>query len=244
MPLMGDAIRHRGELRCGLEIGPSEVGSMPKLEQMPEDHIYQAYGLYLLQPEHRFVKRLKRAHTPSLHGDRTWQSSFILMDYLQHRPPRAQARVMEIGCGWGAAGVYCAKTFGAQVTSVDADRHVFPYLKLLEVLNDVEVESLHRRFEKLTTRRLAEESLVVGADICYWDRMVKPMLNLVSRAIRGGAKRVVIADPGRPPFYELVDHCAKRKGLRAELTGWYAVEPKRAHGEVLEVRGPTTADSP
>lgn len=70
--------------------------------------------------------------------------------------------------------------------------------------------------------------------------MVKPMLNLVSRAIRGGTERVVIADPGRPPFYELVDHCAKRKGLRAELTGWYAVEPRRAHGEVLEVRGTPT----
>ena len=212
--------------------------TMPKLEQMPEDHIYKAYGLYLLQSQHRFVKRLKRAHAPSLHGDRTWQSSFILMDYLQHHPPQMRARVMEIGCGWGSAGVYCAKTFDARVTSVDADQHVFPYLKLLEVLNDVEVESLHKRFENLTTRRLAQENLVVGADVCYWDRMVKPMLNLVARAIRGGAARVVIVDPGRPPFYELVDHCAKRKGLRTELTEWYAVEPRRFHGEVLEVRGP------
>ena len=228
--------------------------TMPKLEQMPEDHIYKAYGLYkilrdhrgtrrmlyLLQPQHRFVKRLNRAHTPSLHGDRTWQSSFILMDYLQHHPPQMRARVMEIGCGWGAAGVYCAKTFDARVTSVDADEHVFPYLKLLQVLNDVEVESLHKRFENLTTRRLAQESLVVGADVCYWDRMVKPMLNLVARAIRGGTARVVIVDPGRPPFYELVDHCAKRKGLRTELTEWYAVEPRRFHGEVLEVRGSST----
>ena len=209
---------------------------MPEREQMPEDHIFKAYGLYLLQSEHRFVQRLKRVHAPSLHGDRTWQSSFILMDYLQHRPPRHRDRVMEIGCGWGAVGVYCARTFGARVTSVDADRHVFPYLKLLEVLNDVELESLHRSFEKLTTRRLAQEDLVVGADVCYWDRMVKPLLNLVARAIRGGTTRVVIADPGRPPFYELVDQCARRKGLRAELTGWYALEPRRYHGEVLEVR--------
>ena len=227
-------------LRCEVKVGLNEIESMPKLEQMPEDHIYKAYGLYLLQSQHRFVKRLKRAHTPSLHGDRTWQSSFILMDYLQHHPPQTRSRVMEVGCGWGAAGVYCAKTFGARVTSVDADEHVFPYLKLLEVLNDVEVESLHKPFEKLSTGRLAEENLIVGADICFWDRMVKPMLNLVARAIRGGANRVVIADPGRPPFYELVDCCARRKGLRAELTGWYAVEPERSHGEVLEVRGPST----
>ena len=52
-----------GALRC-IGIGLGEVGeAMPKLEQMPEDHIYKAYGLYLLQREHRFVKRLNRAHT-------------------------------------------------------------------------------------------------------------------------------------------------------------------------------------
>ena len=45
------------------------------------------------------------------------------------------------------------------------------------------------------------------------------MLNLIARAIRGGAARVVIVDPGRPPFYELVDHCAKRKAIADRTDG-------------------------
>ena len=77
---------------------------MPKLEQMPEEHVYQAYGIYLLGAQHRLIQQLRQRYGPSSHGDRTWQSSFILMDYLQQRPPRARSRIMEIGCGLGQRG--------------------------------------------------------------------------------------------------------------------------------------------
>ena len=207
---------------------------MPKLEQMPEPHIYQAYGIYLLQSRHRFVRRLRRAYRPSIHGHRAWESSFVLMDYLQHRPPRRRARVMELGCGWGAAGVFCARAFEAQVTGVDADREVFPFMRLLAGLNDVDVAPLAKRFEALSCRRLGEEHLLVGSDICFWERLVRPLFNLVARAMRGGVERVVIADPGRPTFYELAERCARRWDV--ELNEWYASDPRRACGEVLEVR--------
>lgn len=207
---------------------------MPKLERMPEDHIYQAYGIYLLQSQHRFVRRLKRAYEPSVHGHKTWKASFILMDYLQHRPPKKGARVMEIGCGWGPAGVYCAKTFRARVTGVDLDKDVFPYLDVLAALNDVKVEPLNKSFDDLTAKRLGKEDVIIGSDICFWEKMVRPVTQLISRALRGGVQRVIISDPGRPTFYDLADRCAKR--WKVELSEWYAVEPGRTSGEILEIR--------
>ncbi len=70
--------------------------------------------------------------------------------------------------------------------------------------------------------------------------MVKPLFNLIQRAIKGGVERVIIADPGRPTFYELGELC--REKFEVELQEWYAVEPNRVTGEVLEVR-PRVSDS-
>jgi predicted nicotinamide N-methyase len=207
---------------------------MPRVEQFPEPHVYQAYGIYLLQTQHRLVRSLKSAFEPSVHGHKTWQSSFILMDYLLAHPLRRGTRVMEIGCGWGPASVFCAKRFGARVTGVDIDRDVFPYLEVLAALNDVEVETLQSRFEDLGASRLSGQRVLIGSDICFWTKLVRPLFNLVQRAFRAGVKRVVITDPGRPTFYELADLCASR--FDAELVEWYAVEPNRVSGEVLDVR--------
>ena len=105
---------------------------MPKLEQLPEPNIYQAYGIYLLESKHRLIRRLKKAYQPSVHGHKTWKASFLLMDYLQHHPLAKKSRVMEIGCGWGPGSIYCAKRFKARVTAVDIDREVFP-LSLIHI---------------------------------------------------------------------------------------------------------------
>jgi predicted nicotinamide N-methyase len=156
------------------------------------------------------------------------------MDYLEHYPARRGSTVMEIGCGWGPAAVYCAKSMGARVTGMDMDKEVFPFLEVLAAINDVEVRPLRRRFERITAGELGAAKLIVGSDICFWDSLVSPVFNLVSRALKGGTRRVIIADPGRPTFYELVDRCANR--FRATLTEWYALEPERITGEVLEIR--------
>ena len=208
---------------------------MPALERMPEEHIYQAYGIYLLTSQHRLIRRLKRAYEPSIYGNKTWRASFLLMDYLLHNPPRRGARGMELGCGWGTGAVFCAHRFKAKMTCLDLDKNVFPFLEVIAALNDVSVAALEGNFKSLSAERLGQEYMLVGADICFWDSLVKPLFGVVERAMEGGAKRVVIADPGRPTFYELADFCAKRE-WRTSLREWYAVEPSRTTGEVLEVR--------
>lgn len=207
---------------------------MPKLERLPEPNMYQAYGIYLLESKHRLIRRLRKAYQPSVHGHKTWSASFLLMDYLQHEPLAKRARVLEIGCGWGPGAVYCASRFKARVTALDVDREVFPFLEVLAELNDVKVEPLVSRFEKLTDAQLGRFDVIVASDVCFWDKLVKPLDRFVTRALDCGVKRVIVTDPGRPTFYEFCDLARKRH--RVELQEWYATEPEWFAGEVVEIR--------
>ncbi|MFP6837734.1 MAG: hypothetical protein VB948_16690, partial [Pseudomonadales bacterium] len=183
---------------------------MPKLERLPEANMYQAYGIYLLESKHRLIRRLKKAYQPSVHGHKTWKSSFLLMDYLQNRPIAKKSRVMEVGSGWGPGAIYCAKRFKAKVTAVDIDREVFPFLEVLAELNDVKIAPLVSRFEKLSAKQLGKQDVIVGSDVCFWDSMVKPLSQLINRAMSSGVQRLIITDPGRPTFYELCDLATKK----------------------------------
>lgn len=207
---------------------------MPKLERLPEPNIYQAYGIYLLESKHRLIRRLKKAYQPSVHGHKAWNASFLLMDYLQHEPLAKRSRVLEVGCGWGPGAVFCASRFNARVTALDIDKDVFPFLDVLAALNDVDIAHRTSRFEKLSVDDMAAFDVVVGSDICFWDKMIKPLHRLVNRAFEGGVKRVIVTDPGRPPFYEFCD--LARRNHKVELMEWYAPEPEYFAGEVVEIR--------
>ncbi|MEJ2089658.1 MAG: methyltransferase domain-containing protein [Gammaproteobacteria bacterium] len=207
---------------------------MPKLDPLPEEHMYQAYGIYLLETKHRLIRRLKKAYPPSVHGHKTWNASFLLMDYLQHHPLKKKAKVLEVGCGWGPGSVYCARRFKARVTGLDIDKEVFPFLDVLAELNDVKVTPMTRRFESLKGPDLAKFDCIIGSDICFWDSLVKPLSQLINRALKSGVERIVITDPGRPTFYELCDMA--RKKHKVELIEWYATEPRHFTGVVVEIR--------
>lgn len=206
----------------------------PKRDRISENHIYQAYGIYLLRPQHRLIRRLKRRYQPSVHGNKAWQASFLLMDYLQSKPIAKNTNVLEIGCGWGPGSVYCASRFQAKVTSLDIDREVFPFLDVLAEFNSVKVKPMVSKFENLKAKQLAEYPTIIGSDICFWDNMVKPLCQLINRAMKAGTQRFIITDPGRPTFREVVDTCSKK--FKVKLQEWRAVEPKKLEGEVVEIR--------
>ena len=210
---------------------------MPKLQRLPEEHIEFAYGIFLLQDGHRLVKALKRRHQPSVHGTRTWGSAYLLMDYLQEHPPAKNRKVMELGCGWGATSVFCAHHFGSKVTAVDLDPAVFPFVDVFAEINSVSLAKKCADFSRLAGPFLGQHPLIIGGDICFWDNLVKPLKLLINRAIKNGTKRVVLTDPGRPPFYELCDQLSKTHHVT--LQEWYAIEPDRFVGEVAEIRPPS-----
>lgn len=180
-------------------------------------------------PAIRSVKR--RAAQPEIHGNKLWKSSCLVIDYLHRNPPRSPGAVIDVGCGWGIGGVWCAQRYGAEVTSVDADPNVFPYLDVVAGLNGVATQHLPRRFEQLTTRQLAAYDLMIGADICFWDELVKPVYNLVNRALRAGVGQIILADPERPTFVEMAERVIDRHG--GELVEWRTRGPFSARGVLL-----------
>jgi predicted nicotinamide N-methyase len=194
----------------------------------------RAYGIRVLQSRHPEIRRLKRLHTPSVHGNKHWVSSWLLMDYLSRHPLPQGARVMEIGCGWGLAGIYCAKKFNAIVTGVDIDAEVFPYLRLHADINKVDVATLHKKFNKLREDDLQNIDVVIGADICFWDNMVYPLKRFVNRALRAGVQLVTITDPGRSTFEKIGDYCVKKR--RGEILDWTVHRPRNIKGRLLKIR--------
>ncbi len=173
----------------------------------------------ILRSTHAVIKKLKRqSDTHTLHGNKVWKSSLVAMDFL-HSLEIEGKRVLELGCGWGALSVYCAKEMGAEVVSLDADDSVFPFLEAQAAHNGVTVTPWKNRYEKVTKADLAQFDLVVAADICFWDEMTEPLFNLCRRAVQAGVPHIVIADPGRPPFWELAELAHERLG--ADCREWH-----------------------
>lgn len=206
---------------------------MAKTKKSARKTVRQAYGITVLKASHKHVRQLKRQHEPEIHGNKLWNSSWLIMDYLEHQGLPTGARVMEVGCGWGLAGIYCAKRYGAVVRGVDADPNVFPYLELHTRINEVEIETLQSRFENVKKTLLAQQDVVLGSDICFWESMADPLFKLIRKAVRSGVQQVIVADPGRPPFEDVCRRCSDELG--GVTKDWHVEEPVRASGTLLLV---------
>lgn len=195
-----------------------------------------AFGVKILNSTHAEVRRLKReGYVAEIHGNKFWNSSFLIMDYLKRHPLQDQVRVLEIGCGWGLLGIYCARQFKARVTGIDADGNVLPYMALHAQHNGVTIEGQKMTFQQLTTARLRDFDIILGADICFWDEMSGMLFNLIKRAQKAGVSQVLIADPCRAPFTHLAEHCQQVFGDKARVEEKWLQKPVNASGEILLV---------
>jgi len=194
-------------------------------------------GIIILQKSHPDIRRLRReAHIPSIHGNKVWHSSYVVMDYLKrHRPP-AGSRHMDIGCGWGVLAVYSAKRLGLDVTAVDADPDVFPYLDLHAQRNGVQITTRRARFERLTRKQMQGVHTLTGADVCFWDELTPVLFKLIRRALSAGVQQIIIADPGRAPFYALAEQCIEKFDARLEERR--TSNPRPASADLLIIEQP------
>jgi predicted nicotinamide N-methyase len=201
--------------------------SKPKIEN-------RFRGVVMPTGSHPAIRKVKRQGLyPSIHGNKLWKSSCLLIDYLNRNRPEHARSVIDVGCGWGVSGIWCAKTLGSEVTSVDADPNVFPFLQASASLNGVETTSLVSRFEQLTTRQLSKFDMLIAADICFWDELVNPVTNMVNRAVKAGVKQIIIADPERSPFFEMAERCADRHC--ADIVDWKTRSPIKASGAIMVI---------
>lgn len=204
---------------------PAKKGKKPKTEN-------RFRGVVMPTGSHTAIRRARRkGANPSIHGTKLWKSSALLIDHLHREPPEHFSTVMDVGCGWGMAGIWCAKKMGSVVTSVDADPDVFPYLEVAADMNQVTTTPMVSRFEELSKKRLKGQDMLIAADICFWDELVKPVTNMVNRAVNAGVKRIMIADPERSTFLEMAERCIDKHG--GELIEWQTRGSIKARGSIL-----------
>ncbi len=141
--------------------------------------------------------------------------------------------MLDLGCGWGPLALSAAQRFDARVTAMDADPDVFPYLELHAALNDVDIETLQCRFERLTKKQMQGVHTLAGADVCFWDSLTPVQFNLIRRALKAGVQRIIIADPGRDPFYKLAEQC--REKFNTRLLDRRTSTPRPASADLLVV---------
>ena len=191
-------------------------------------------GVIMPTSAHKSIRRVKRAgHKPVIHGTKLWRSSFLVIDYLHKNPPIDVKTVLDAGCGWGISGIWCAKKLRSTVTSMDADPAVFPYLSAVAELNNVSTTSLVNRFEKLKKAELSTIDMLLAADICFWNKLVKPINKMIDMAIDTGVKQIIMADPKRPTFYDMAEKALHKHG--GELINWSLNGKVEANGVLLVI---------
>ena len=114
--------------------------------------------------------------------------------------------------------MFCAKTYKARTTAIDADANVFPLLKLHARTNKIKLKTKVCRYEHLKSALLTQQDMILGADICFWDELVEPLFSLIKKAKKNGVKKIIIADPGRTPFLKLAKKCKKKFGAKLKPT--------------------------
>lgn len=197
-------------------------------------HTQKAFGLTILKSNHPDIRRLKKGQPKHiLHGNKVWKSSFLMMDYLSEYPLASSCRVLEVGCGWGLASLYCAKHFDAEVVALDADEQVLPFAEHHAAINEVQLNTIAMDINDITEQQLAGFDVLIGTDICFWDSLIEPINTLVDKAKSAGVERTIFSDPGRPSFRMLADHCQQNQA--AFYSDWAVPAPLNLWGLVLEI---------
>jgi len=192
-----------------------------------------AYGIKVLLGNHQRLRQLKHTARPLEHGHKIWTSSWLLIDFLEQKNYLPGTRVLDLGCGWGLAGIYCAKKYNANVIWADIDEAVYPYLDLMAKTNKVKVQFLKLGIEQVGRKVLQHVDMIVASDICFCDTLIDPLRRLINRAKAAGVKQILISDPGRWPFDDLAELLTNKKGVA--LIDWEISQPNRTSGKILKI---------
>jgi predicted nicotinamide N-methyase len=192
-----------------------------------------SHGMRFLLPSHKSIRKLRKEYSPSNHGYKVWPTTWLLIDYLKNSRIINGKRIIDIACGWGLTGIFCAKIFNSKVTWVDNDKEIYPYLKLMAKTNNIETNFMHMDINKVGRNILRNIDIVIGSDICFCDSLIDPIRRFIKRAKNASVSEVYISDPGRWPFDDLAEVFIRKQG--AELFDWKVTKPVNAQGKILKL---------
>jgi predicted nicotinamide N-methyase len=193
----------------------------------------EAFGITLLHPDHPKIIELREKFKPTDHGYKVWDASWLLIDYLKHSDMPEGKNVLDIGCGWGLSGIFCAKYFKAAVTWIDIDHDVYPFLNLMAQTNKVNVNFLNLDIERIDWTILDRTDIIIGSDICFSHELIDPLRRLFKNAETSSVKQIIIADPGRWPFDDLIEFYTRNKSV--EVFDWSTRIPAPFAGKILKI---------
>jgi hypothetical protein len=110
---------------------------------------------------------------------------------------------------------------------------VFHYLLLHAEINKVKITTIKRGLGGLTLDDLRGFDILVGAGICFWDHLAPVLKRLINRTLKAGVRMVLIADPGRQPFYDLGEYFSQTK--ESEILDWSIKSPRPMEGRILKI---------
>lgn len=200
---------------------------------MKNNYEIKSHGVRLLFSNHKKIRGLKKDYSPTDHGHKVWPTTWLLIDYLHENSLITGQSVLDLACGWGLSGIYCAKRFNSNVIWADGDHEVYPYLNLHGEINKVKIEFIHMDHNKVRRDILQNIDIIVGSDICFCDTLIDPIRRLINRAKKASVSQIFLSDPGRWPFEDLVDLFAGKRGV--ELIDWQTAKPLKVQGKILKI---------
>ncbi len=196
-------------------------------------NITHYHGVKVPTSSHPSIRKLKRQHSGRLaHGNKIWDAAKVMIDYLSEHPLAPGLHILELGGGWGVVSAYLAKYSGAKMVSLDIDSDVTPFFEFIAELNQVEMDSITMAFSDLTVDDLQQFDLIIASDVCFWDSLASDLADVINTAAMANVPRIMIADPGRPPFYELAEWAQEE--YDAQLIEWHSLS-RDVRGYIVDI---------
>ena len=160
---------------------------------------------------------------------RLWPAGRALADALAARDDLAGRRVLELGCGLGAAAVVAARA-GARIVATDGTPDAVVFAAHNLAINDAEGEVAVAAWDDAgMLTEGAPWDLVVAADVVYRRDNADALARLLPRLVAPGGE-VLLADPGRAGCRDLL------AAARGTFTIATRPDPKRERVSVHALR--------
>ena len=176
-------------------------------------------GIEIPMSSHPEIKKLKKHYNVhSMHGNKVWNSTLVFLDAFDEVNVKGKT-FADLGCGWGAMSCYLQKK-GGIVTGFDQDETVKPYFDLMCKLMDSNPKFVQQDIFDDTLPM--DFDVYIACDVCFWKNQVDCWIELIDK-LAFHNKQLIMCDPGRQSFWELVDYCQVPHFLERK----YIEEPRK-----------------